>query len=97
VKECPRCHACADDELEHCPADDVELQKGFPGSLLLAGKYQLERRLGQGGMGVVYLARHVDLTRSVAIEIITGTDAGFTDRFRIEAAALGQLTLVVIA
>jgi serine/threonine protein kinase len=37
---------------------------------LLAGKYRLERTLGEGGMGVVYAAEHVDLQKRVAIKIM---------------------------
>ena len=36
----------------------------------LAGRYVLERRLGRGGMGVVYLARELRLDRKVAIKLL---------------------------
>src|SRR5262245_2853472 len=91
VKECSICHACADDAVELCPNDSTRLEITIPGSTRLDGKYELERRLGAGGMGVVYRALHLDLHRSVAIKIIASTREGFADRFRIEAAALGRL------
>jgi serine/threonine-protein kinase len=36
----------------------------------LAGEYSIERELGRGGMGIVYLAREVRLAREVAIKVL---------------------------
>jgi eukaryotic-like serine/threonine-protein kinase len=41
---------------------------GIPATI--AGKYQVERLLGQGGMGVVVLARHIGLDEEVAIKLL---------------------------
>lgn len=64
------------------------------GSILIDGKYRLECRLGQGGMGTVYRVRHEILDKDFALKLIrlpkTG-DTSFAHRFRLEAKALGKL------
>lgn len=40
-----------------------------PGDMI-AGKYVLERLLGQGGMGAVFAAKHIKLSKAVAIKIM---------------------------
>ncbi|HVF21471.1 MAG TPA: bifunctional serine/threonine-protein kinase/formylglycine-generating enzyme family protein [Pyrinomonadaceae bacterium] len=55
----------------------------------------LERRLGQGGMGVVFQARHIFLKTSHAIKVIlpdlVGNDPMLTTRFRQEALAAAAI------
>ncbi|HWA40453.1 MAG TPA: serine/threonine-protein kinase [Gemmatimonadales bacterium] len=61
---------------------------------VLAGHYSLERELGRGGMGVVYLARDVALDRSVAIKLlppILAAQPTFRERFLREARTAARL------
>ncbi|MEI6181087.1 MAG: serine/threonine-protein kinase [Chloroflexales bacterium] len=62
-----------------------------PGSVLQQ-RYVIEARLGQGGFGAVYRARHQDLNRLCAIkELFQFHDANYVTRFRQEAAVLAGL------
>jgi eukaryotic-like serine/threonine-protein kinase len=60
----------------------------------LAGKYRVERVLGNGAMGVVVAARHVDLDRLVALKFIISQRGGAEEqaaRFLREAQAASKL------
>jgi serine/threonine-protein kinase len=94
MKECTVCARCFEDTTGRCPTDSSALAVTLPGSALLDGTYRLERRLGQGGMGVVYRALHEGVKRVVAVKLIRaerGWDASSLARFRVEAEALGKL------
>ncbi|HEX4124546.1 MAG TPA: protein kinase [Tepidisphaeraceae bacterium] len=59
------------------------------------GGYEIIKRLGQGGMGAVYLARQVSLDRPVAVKVMDprlARDPSFVARFTREAYAAAQLT-----
>ena len=60
----------------------------------LAGQYALEREIGRGGMGVVYLARDEKLDRKVAIKTLPRhlQDAATRDRFLREARTAASLS-----
>ncbi|HEV7858419.1 MAG TPA: protein kinase [Pyrinomonadaceae bacterium] len=71
MRECPRCERCYDDEVLLCPEDSSKTRHTLPGGLILAARYLLEKRLGRGAMGQVYLARDQNLqTRKVAVKTI---------------------------
>src|SRR5215212_4625037 len=53
----------------------------------LAGEYSLDREIGRGGMGVVYLAREVRLSRPVAIKVLP---PALADRIELREAFLRE-------
>jgi serine/threonine-protein kinase len=95
MRECPACRRCYPDDVNHCPQDGDETTPSLIGEPTLDARYLLERRLGQGGMGVVFQARHIFLKTSHAIQVIlpdlVGNDPMLTTRFRQEALAAAAI------
>src|SRR5712692_4944672 len=95
MKECPTCKACFADDVAKCPEDGIATTPSIAGEPILDGRYHLEKRLGQGGMGVVFKARHIFLKSQHAIKIIlpdlVGNDPMLVTRFRQEAMAAAAI------
>ena len=94
IKECSQCSRCFDEPIRTCPIDGTRLVVVIPGPLLIDGKYRVERCLGRGGMGAVYLVKHTLLEKYFALKVIT-TDGpipeSYRKNFETEALALGRL------
>jgi eukaryotic-like serine/threonine-protein kinase len=61
---------------------------------LIADKYRIDRLLGQGGMGLVYAATHLDLARAVAVKLIRRElmeTESVAERFLLEARAAARI------
>src|SRR4051794_19121691 len=63
------------------------------------GDFKIERLLGQGGMGIVFLAQQVSLNRPVALKIMGPALSSRNDitRFEREAQAVARLNHPMIA
>ena len=62
---------------------------------IVAGRYSIERELGRGGMGIVFLAHDVALERPVAIKLLPpqfANDERMRDRFVREARTAARLS-----
>jgi len=95
MRECPTCRICFADDVVYCPEDGVQTKPSITGEPILDGRYQLERRLGQGGMGIVFKGRHIFLKTQHAIKVIlpdlVGNDPNLVTRFRQEALAAAAI------
>ena len=64
-----------------------------PGSVVL-GRYTIQKVLGRGGMATVYLAKHQQTERLVALKLLDpeiSRDPNYVERFRREARAAGRI------
>lgn len=94
LNECPECGRCYAAPDQTCPKDGATLTLTLPVERTIEGKYRLERRIGRGGMGVVYEAADLRLARPVAIKIMTGDLFGNSQamaRFEREARAAAAM------
>lgn len=80
-EECSTCGTCYDTGTTRCNNEGTALTL-VATPRMLAGRYRLEKRLGHGGMGKVYRATDMLLSREVAVKMIR--DEFFADRKAIE-------------
>ena len=94
---CQRTYA---DDIDFCPHDATRLTAGVTATeaQLAAGlsrRFRLVRRLGEGGMGTVYLAEQIGVgNRPVALKVLNRRlldDPEFLVRFQNEAGSTGRI------
>jgi serine/threonine protein kinase len=101
MKTCPECKAQADDAARFCldcghsfgdvPAEATDPWRGR----VIAGRFQIVRKLGDGGMGEVFQAEQQPMGRLVAVKILRAAladDPQQVERFKREAQAASRLT-----
>jgi hypothetical protein len=94
LKECPRCGACFNSEVQVCSRDSTELNLSLPVERTIEQRYRLDQLLGKGGMGAVYEALDIRLNRRVAVKILSGSmfgNSGALRRFEREAQISARL------
>ena len=88
--ECPACALVFEADLSNCECGAVLVQAPLP--KFLANKFRVERRIGAGGMAVVYRAYDLALGRTVAIKALPRTGPKQTWRLRREARAMALVS-----
>lgn len=86
---CATCGAVASAETRRCRCGGVTRPADLP--LFVHAKFRLQRQLGAGGAGVVYLATDLALDRQVAIKTLPAVRRGFAARLRREARAMAAV------
>jgi serine/threonine protein kinase len=99
MKFCPVCATEYRDDVRFCPNDGQTLRSSGPTQDLvgqvLADRYHILKKLGEGGMGQVYLAEHVKMGRRSAIKVMNPSmvhDPEAVARFNREAANASRIS-----
>ncbi|MGC2656656.1 MAG: protein kinase [Bryobacteraceae bacterium] len=100
MRTCPNCQRNYADEMDFCPRDAAPLSAPaavteFDLSVGLSRRYRIVRRLGEGGMGTVFLAEQLAVgNRPVALKVLRRKlldDPDFLHRFQDEASSTGRI------
>lgn len=99
MKICPVCSTEYANDVKFCPNDGQTLRSAVPASDLVgevvADRYHVIKKLGEGGMGQVYLAEHVKMGRRSAIKVMNPSmvhDPDAVARFNREASNASRIT-----
>jgi serine/threonine-protein kinase len=96
MKKCPTCKETYPGDFAVCPRDGSTLVEAGAWSegTLVRGKYRILSKLGQGGMGSVFKARHVAFDELRALKVMNPelvSDELFVKRFKHEAVITRKL------
>src|SRR4051812_43936330 len=97
MKNCPVCGKKYSDTSTLCPIDAAVLQRRDDPLIdqTLASKYLIEKLIKRGGMGSVYLGKHVLMDKTVAIKVLRPSlalDDDVVRRFSREAKAASRIS-----
>ena len=96
MKTCTVCGTEWSDDTRFCPNDGSTLRSAVAADLIgsVIGRYHIVRKLGEGGMGTVYLGEHVKMGRQDAIKVMAPSmvhDPEAIARFNREAANAAKI------
>ncbi len=100
MKTCPQCGKIYDNNADLCPDDAAALIQTSTTSFaptsgtLLAGRYRIVEKIGEGGMGAIYKAVHTMMDRTCAIKLLTNlstNDESALARFYREAKMASRI------
>jgi hypothetical protein len=89
AERCPECRAMWRPATRHCSCGQATVEAALP--LNVKGKFQVERFIGAGGTGVVYLAVDLALDRKVAIKTLPAIRLKHAARLHREARAMANV------
>ncbi len=99
MKHCPVCGKEYPDNVKFCPVDGSTLRAKSPTADLvgqvIADRYHIIKKLGEGGMGAVYLGEHVKMGRKSAIKVMNpgmAADPDAISRFNREASNASRIS-----
>ena len=111
MRFCPTCGSRFSNDTRYCPLDGQPTQEraSVPAPAdpligkVLDNRYRIDRSVGEGGMGVVYLATHVTLNKKMAVKVLRhemARDPDVVARFIQEAqasSAIGHPNIIDIS
>jgi serine/threonine-protein kinase len=113
MRICPQCQTRFTEPVSFCPHDGSPTEEAAPEEIaavvdpllgrVIDGRYRVEKMIGEGGMGVVYLITHAVLGKRMALKVLRGDmarDSDVVQRFMQEAqsaTSIGHQNIIDIS
>ncbi len=112
MRICPQCGTRFEEPTQYCPNDGSQTYEAAQNQAppadpmigrVVDGRYRIEQKIGEGGMGMVYMATHTTLQKKLALKVLRGDnsrDSDVVQRFMQEAQAatsIGHANIIDIS